>query len=447
MTSWKDIQGWHGCHGLYERVVKEAKDGATFVEIGTWKGRSAAHMASLIEASGKNIRFITIDTFKGSPGEKAHADDPDLKAGKLKEVAMKNLEPFTKLEVFESDSVEAAKSFADKSIDFVFIDAAHEYANVKADIEAWLPKLKDGGVLAGDDFEWEGMRKAVKEAFPDNHWICGRGWIHSTDKGLARRLGAMTGLVFMIPAFGGNVHGPFCLSLQKTSQTLAENGVPHKVVMLFNESDICRARNTLVTNYLGHYYAEASHFMFIDADLEWEPHEIMRLINADKDVVAGVYPHKKREITWPAYVLPKAEWDKDLGVVVAHNIPTGFMMIKGHVFMDMMPSLEDFVYHNASGISEKHAHLNRQWFRNYVIKETKSYQSEDYGFVRQFQQLGGKCWVSPKIKLRHYGIVPFEGDFEAALIDHAKNTDTLHQALQEVGISQGIFEKNVLVRE
>jgi predicted O-methyltransferase YrrM len=60
-------------------------------------------------------------------------------------------------------SLEAAAQFEDNSIDFVFIDAAHEYEFVKEDIAAWYPKVKPGGLFAGHDYNWTGVHKAVSE--------------------------------------------------------------------------------------------------------------------------------------------------------------------------------------------------------------------------------------------------------------------------------------------
>lgn len=65
------------------------------------------------------------------------------------------------------DSVAAAKSFADASFDFVYMDQRHEYAVVKADLEAWWPKLKGGGVLGVRNYAPvnPGLVRAVDEFF------------------------------------------------------------------------------------------------------------------------------------------------------------------------------------------------------------------------------------------------------------------------------------------
>jgi hypothetical protein len=68
------------------------------------------------------------------------------------------------------ESVKAANLFTDNSITFCMLDAAHDYDSLKADIEAWFPKVRSGGVIAGDDYEsnWPGVDKAVNEFFADS---------------------------------------------------------------------------------------------------------------------------------------------------------------------------------------------------------------------------------------------------------------------------------------
>lgn len=64
------------------------------------------------------------------------------------------------------DSLAAAKTFQDQSLDLVFIDADHSYEGVKADIHAWAPKVRQGGILAGHDYDqpdFPGVKKAVDE--------------------------------------------------------------------------------------------------------------------------------------------------------------------------------------------------------------------------------------------------------------------------------------------
>jgi predicted O-methyltransferase YrrM len=78
----------------------------------------------------------------------------------------------------KATSKTASKKFADESLDVVFIDLTHTYEAVKEDIALWLPKVKKGGILGGDDYHenWPGVIQAVDEllygrAFIGDCWI------------------------------------------------------------------------------------------------------------------------------------------------------------------------------------------------------------------------------------------------------------------------------------
>lgn len=172
----ENIEGWFSFKQIYRDMVTNAKDGAVFVEIGAWQGKSTSFMAVEILNSGKDIEFHTVDTFKGSTTE---SQQKQIREGlnpyeKFKE----NLAPvLDSINVHVGDSVEVAKEFDDNSIDFVFIDGNHLYEYVRADIGAWLPKVKKGGVIAGDDWAHHvQVQKAVTEVFP-NPKIINRSWL------------------------------------------------------------------------------------------------------------------------------------------------------------------------------------------------------------------------------------------------------------------------------
>jgi hypothetical protein len=165
---YKEIQGWSSFLPWYTEFIRDyPRQPSVMVELGCWKGRSAAFAGVEIANSGKWITFYTIDTFKGSD-EPKHHEDPDVRAGTLEIRARANLAPLTELDlvrIIVQDSATAAGMFQDESVDFIFVDAAHTYEGVKADLHAWWPKLRGGGIMAGDDFRWKGVNQAVTEFF------------------------------------------------------------------------------------------------------------------------------------------------------------------------------------------------------------------------------------------------------------------------------------------
>lgn len=151
---WSDIGGWFDFDDVYDEQVERATDGAVFVEVGLFKGRSCAYLATAIRDSGKWIAFYGVDPFPR----------PDITAdGFLANMRACGVDDYVRL--MHMPSVEAAKTFADASVDFVYIDGWHDYESVRNDIAAWRPKVKKGGTIAGHDCIRKEVARAVTEAF------------------------------------------------------------------------------------------------------------------------------------------------------------------------------------------------------------------------------------------------------------------------------------------
>lgn len=154
------------------------KDGDHYVEIGAWKGKSTAFMATEIMNSGKNVKFDVIDTWEGSL---EHNDDEFVKTGTLYEHFLNNMKPVDGYyNPIKMTSLEASKLYDDNSLDFILIDGSHEYEDVKSDILHWYPKLKYGGIIAGDDYHktWPGVIKAVNEILSYKIIVNNVCWVH-----------------------------------------------------------------------------------------------------------------------------------------------------------------------------------------------------------------------------------------------------------------------------
>jgi hypothetical protein len=181
-------ENWFSYQELYSYMVNYFPDKALFVEIGSWKGRSSSYMAVEIHNSKKDIRFDCIDTWDGSEEhldpnsyyfQPKFLDDKDW----LYETFLENIKPVNHIiNSIRTTSLQASQCYKDRSIDFVFIDAAHDYENVKADLNAWYPKVKKGGFIGGHDYPgFDGVVHAVNEFFmternntalnlKDNYW-------------------------------------------------------------------------------------------------------------------------------------------------------------------------------------------------------------------------------------------------------------------------------------
>ena len=157
----QNLEGWFDFHNFYRAAIYEIKDEGLVVEVGSWQGKSAVFMAVEILNQNKNIKINCVDTWEGSI---EHKEENIIQKNLLYETFLKNIEPVKQvIKPIRKSSVEGAKLFKDNSVDLVFIDAAHDYENVKNDINAWYPKVKPGGILAGHDKTWPGVVKAVNE--------------------------------------------------------------------------------------------------------------------------------------------------------------------------------------------------------------------------------------------------------------------------------------------
>lgn len=161
----ESIEGWFTFPRLYTMLVQQMPAGGTFVEVGSWKGQSLAYLTVEAIRQRRDFRIVAVDTWQGSS---EHASVDSIRQGTLFEEFTANLAPvadrFTALRL---PSLEAAATFADGSLDAVFIDAAHEFAAVAADLEAWYPKVKRGGWFCGHDYSiaWPGVVRAVDRFF------------------------------------------------------------------------------------------------------------------------------------------------------------------------------------------------------------------------------------------------------------------------------------------
>ena len=172
-------ENWFNYEHFYASMVSKFDTGAHFVEVGVWKGMSACFMAVEIINSGKNIRFDCVDTWDyvdtSNEINKTQFDN-------LFNIFSKNIEPVkNNINIVKSLSWDGALNYEDNSLDFVFIDAAHDYESVKKDINTWYPKIKNGGIIAGHDYHNNcGVLPAVNEFFEDKGGVKQNGtcWVY-----------------------------------------------------------------------------------------------------------------------------------------------------------------------------------------------------------------------------------------------------------------------------
>jgi hypothetical protein len=206
---------------------------------------------------------------------------------------------------------------------------------------------------------------------------------------------------------------------------------------LHSESLITRGRNMVVLKFLSD--ESLTHLFWIDSDITFETESAFRLLRANRDIVAGAYPIKR--FNWPAEGLPggmtqrqfedrftdyafnpiradgkpvSAYADAD-GFVEVAEAPTGFMVIKRHVFTQMQQKYPELNYVPDGPPNNPLRHLHWRFFDCIIDPDTGRYLSEDFTFCRRWRDLGGKVFVDLNCKLGHLGQHVFRGDLAASL--------------------------------
>jgi hypothetical protein len=144
-------------------------------------GRSTACLAVELIDSGKTFELTAVDHWLGTESDGwYYLGDPHVKelieSRRIVDIFRENLKPIIEhVNILEMSSVEAAAKFSDSSLDLVVLDDDHSYEGVKRSIRAWLPKIKPGGYLAGDDHDrhFAPLKQALIEIFSTNYQVVG----------------------------------------------------------------------------------------------------------------------------------------------------------------------------------------------------------------------------------------------------------------------------------
>jgi len=149
---------------------------------------------------------------------------------------------------------------------------------------------------------------------------------------------------------------------------------------------------------------DATHLLFVDAGIGWEPWHLLVLLNRDKDVIAGLYPMKNMPIKWVVNGFDGAEEGPD-GLQEVSKAGTGFLLMKKHVFekMNAHPAVKQ--YKNDIGLDPKYDKYLKTYFDT-AVRQNR-YYSEDWTFCENWRDLGGRIFVDKRVLLRHSGSYVF----------------------------------------
>lgn len=241
------------------------------------------------------------------------------------------------------------------------------------------------------------------------------------------------------PCYGGQIGEPYFRSMMRLAILCSKYEIPYTVSTLANESLVTRGRNTLVSFFMEN--KAATHLFFIDADIEFQPEDLLRQVAYDKPIVVGAYP--KKAINWQSIVnaartMPEETPDTIEGhssnyvvnfdflkdengnrvpqVQIVDNLVrlkdagTGFMCIKKEVIQKMMDAHPELKYKNDINVDNKFEPFMYALFDTMIDPESRRYLSEDYTFCRLWQQMGGEVYLDPRTALNHVGHYTFRGN-------------------------------------
>jgi len=232
------------------------------------------------------------------------------------------------------------------------------------------------------------------------------------------------------PMYGGMCTGFYTQSILQLPKAAEQKGVDVAFSFMFNESLIQRARNSLVNVFMNK--SECTHLMFIDADIRFNPADILTMLEADKDIICGIYP--KKEINWNGVKRAQENgyavdtWKHFTGSMVVNlvdyvgevTVPrdqpvevfaggTGFMLIKREVFEQLKDKVASYVNDVGDLSGTLKADRIHEYFPVFIEKETERLLSEDYAFCKIARDNGIKIYAAPWVHLGHFGTYLFEG--------------------------------------
>ena len=202
---------------------------------------------------------------------------------------------------------------------------------------------------------------------------------------------------------------------------------------LLKSSLVTQGRNLCVNGLLeaGDKY---DYLLFIDSDIEFRYETIMKMIEADKDVIACPYPLKNLDwhkiskrikrgesvepealatkgYTWPVKVENQNEIKVEHGVAEVAHAPTGCMLIKRSVFEKMIKAYPEKKISQPTIMNGEQ--VDKEFYYNFFDTlhdpDTKRYFGEDFGFCRRWTKIGGKCHIYVDDYITHVGEYKYEG--------------------------------------
>ena len=245
-------------------------------------------------------------------------------------------------------------------------------------------------------------------------------------------------IIIGTPCFGGLLHNGFFQSVLDLSVNFTKLNIPFEMMTIGNESLIQRARNGIVARFMGD--DDATHLMFIDADITFSWISVVKLLLSGKELCGGCYPKKcfnwdkikhhiqkntnlkddelmAKSLDYVFNPIYHKEGDNvvirlDNGMAQVKDIGTGFMLIRKSAIHKMIAKFPDTKYrNNVAGYSANNKADDYFYclFDCAIDPLSKVYLSEDYLFCKRWIDIGGELWLDLNTNLNHTGLIDYKG--------------------------------------
>jgi len=217
----------------------------------------------------------------------------------------------------------------------------------------------------------------------------------------------------------------YMVSILKLVSVAKDKGLDISFYPIFFDPSIGRARNAAIAKFLQDQ--DNTHLLFIDSDTVFEPEDVFKLIESNKDVIGGSYP--KKYIVWDRLKEnPDAERvdftiNGDVSITKdnflnVNYVPTGFLLIKREVISKIIDNHPNIKYINqvdGYGIGEEHYDLY-----TVGINDKGTFDSGNWRFCSLWVEMGGELLVHPEINVGHIGWQEYRGNLMNHLINLKK---------------------------
>lgn len=227
-------------------------------------------------------------------------------------------------------------------------------------------------------------------------------------------------LVIATPVLDGKLESSFRKSLEATRELLKEHGAQIRFIEDKYCADIYLTRARLLGTFLR--IKEATHMIFIDADMDWNPNDVVYMLLLNRDFLSAAGPRKKYPIDFAfqlcddfSNVIPLYH-EIETNVAEVSAVGAAFMMVSRNCAQRVVDAHPELEFDFSDTIVECAV------FDPIIINKGLEYPrrrlSEDYSFCHRWKKLGGKIEVLLNVKLGHTGSHRFEGCLLEDLVKH-----------------------------